>query len=195
MSTIGLSQITLLVHLLLGSAPSEQPRTGSPVPDPVKRQLCGFEMGDSVMFRDVPASPLNRFDRLLQMSMHFPYLSRRDSFLEAVRQGGPSQRASPFACAMIPHFLIHLPLVYTSLSHFWCTSMRILCAYIIPITLHQYADSRTRFPNELLSLEQNKDAPCLTKEIIVWVFSEFSRSYRPCMVTADPSLFPSSPFF
>jgi hypothetical protein len=33
---------------LLGSASSEQPRTGSPVPNSVERQLRGLEMGDSL---------------------------------------------------------------------------------------------------------------------------------------------------
>ena len=40
--------------------------------------------------------------------------------------------------------------------------------------LHDCVDNRARFPNELLSLEQNKDAPFLTKEIMVWSYSENS---------------------
>ena len=40
--------------------------------------------------------------------------------------------------------------------------------------VHHCADDRARFPNELLSLEQNNDAPFLTKEIMVWSYSENS---------------------
>lgn len=32
------------------------------------------------------------------------------------------------------------------------------------------SDSRTSFPNELLSLEQNKDAPGLNKAMTIWIF-------------------------
>jgi hypothetical protein len=52
--------------------------------------------------------------------------------------------------------------------------MRILSTLSLIIELHHCADNRTRFPNELLSLEQNKDAPFLTKELIDWTFSEIS---------------------
>jgi hypothetical protein len=47
------------------------------------------------------------------------------------------------------------------------------------IKLRRYSDSRTtlRFPNDLLSLEQNKDAPFLTKERVAWTFSEGSQPY------------------
>ena len=130
---------------------------------------------------------LNGFDRLLRTSMHFPYLSRRDSYLEAVQRGGPSQLAFQFACAMTPCFPIRLSPVNTSLPHFWCTSMRILSARIILVALRQYADSRTRFPNELLSLEQNKDAPFLTKQVMIWTFGEGSRPHViDAWVVADP---------
>ena len=40
--------------------------------------------------------------------------------------------------------------------------------------VHHCADNRTRFPNELLSLEQNKDAPFMTKEIMVWSYGKSS---------------------
>jgi hypothetical protein len=39
---------TLLFHFLLGSTPSKQPRTGSPIPNSVERQLRGLEMGNPV---------------------------------------------------------------------------------------------------------------------------------------------------
>ena len=51
------------------------------------------------------------------------------------------------------------------------------------------ADNRTRFPNELLSLEQNKDAPFLTKEIMVWSYSENSCRSDPHEVTTDHPFF------
>ncbi|KAF8257598.1 Alpha/Beta hydrolase protein, partial [Lactarius quietus] len=42
----------------------------------------------------------------------------------------------------------------------------------VPLLVHVDAHSRTagRFPNDLLSLEQNKDAPFLNKERLVWTF-------------------------
>jgi hypothetical protein len=49
--------------------------------------------------------------------------------------------------------------------------MHILSACTMLFILRQYADSRARFPNELLSLEQNKDAPDLNKEIVIWTLS------------------------
>ena len=56
--------------------------------------------------------------------------------------------------------LVHAD-AYSQYAHFSCQP-------------HHCADNRTRFPNELLSLEQNKDAPFLTKEIMVWSLSESS---------------------
>jgi hypothetical protein len=54
--------------------------------------------------------------------------------------------------------------------------MHILSACTMLIILRQYANSRTRFPNELLSLEQNKDAPDLNKELVIWILSQFPRT-------------------
>jgi hypothetical protein len=118
--------------------------------------------------------------------MHFPYLSRRGSSLEAVQLGGPSPQAFRSACAMTPHFLRHLSPVYTSLPQCWCTSMRILSTPILVVKLHRCAENRARFPNELLSLEQNKDAPFLTKEMIDWTFSESSGRTESHGVITDP---------
>ena len=72
--------------------------------------------------------------------------------------------------------------------------MRTLGTRIISIKLRQYADSRTtgRFPNDLLSLEQNKDAPFLNKERVVWTFSEDSRPYR--IARGRPLILPPSLF-
>ena len=42
---------TFLFHILLGSASSKQPRTGSEIPDSVERQLRGLEMGDPLFSR------------------------------------------------------------------------------------------------------------------------------------------------
>jgi hypothetical protein len=47
MSTIGIVP-EYSCPFLLGSASSEQTRTGSPVPNSVERQLRGLEMGDSL---------------------------------------------------------------------------------------------------------------------------------------------------
>jgi len=38
----------------------------------------------------------------------------------------------------------------------------------VPLLVH--VDAHSRFPNDLLSLEQNKDAPFLNKERLVWTF-------------------------
>ncbi|KAH9074270.1 Alpha/Beta hydrolase protein [Lactarius deliciosus] len=43
-----------------------------------------------------------------------------------------------------------------------------------PLLVH--ADAYSRFPNELLSLEQNKDAPNLTKEEMLWTFKAIGAS-------------------
>ena len=56
--------------------------------------------------------------------------------------------------------LVHAD-AYSQYAHFRCQP-------------HYCVDNRTRFPNELLSQEQNKDAPFLTKEIIDWTFSATS---------------------
>jgi acetyl esterase/lipase len=93
---------------------------------------------------------------------------------------------------MTPSFPIHLSPVNTSLPHFWRTSMRTLSARIILVDILKYADNRTRFPNELLSLEQNKDAPYLTKKLMIWTFGEDPRPHQiDAWVAADPPL----PFF
>jgi hypothetical protein len=73
---------------------------------------------------------------------------------------------------MTARFPIHLSPDYTSLSQVWCTSTRILSTRIILVKLRQYIDSKIRFPNQLLSLEQNKNAPFLNKEMIVWSAGE-----------------------
>ncbi|KAH9026192.1 Alpha/Beta hydrolase protein [Lactarius pseudohatsudake] len=43
-----------------------------------------------------------------------------------------------------------------------------------PLLVH--ADAHSRFPNELLSLEQNKDAPNLNKELLLWTFKTIGAS-------------------
>ncbi|KAH9027052.1 alpha/beta hydrolase fold-domain-containing protein [Lactarius hengduanensis] len=45
-----------------------------------------------------------------------------------------------------------------------------------PLLVHADAYSRTRFPNELLSLEQNKDAPNLNKELTLWTMKTIGAS-------------------
>ncbi|KAH9026196.1 Alpha/Beta hydrolase protein [Lactarius pseudohatsudake] len=45
-----------------------------------------------------------------------------------------------------------------------------------PLLVHVDAYSRTRFPNELLSLEQNKDAPNLNKEHVLLTFKTIGAS-------------------
>jgi hypothetical protein len=68
--------------------------------------------------------------------------------------------------------------------------MRILSTPILVVKLHRCAENRARFPNELLSLEQNKDAPFLTKEMIDWTFSESSgRTESHGVITDPPPLF------
>jgi hypothetical protein len=75
---------------------------------------------------------------------------------------------------MTARFPIHQSPDYTSLSQFWRTSTCILSIRIILVKLHQYIDSKIsgRFSNQLLSLEQNKNAPFLNKEMIVWATGE-----------------------
>src|SRR6266702_5126941 len=127
MSNISLPQNTLLI----GSARSYYQRRARPlVANSTERQLCGLEMGDSLILRVVHAQRLSELDRLLGTLMHFPYLSRRDSFLEAVQPRGLSLRALLFARAMTPCFPIHSSPVNTLLRPFWCTTMRILGARI-----------------------------------------------------------------
>jgi acetyl esterase/lipase len=52
-----------------------------------------------------------------------------------------------------------------------------------PMLVH--VDAYSQFPNELLSLEQNKDAPFLTKELIDWTFKIIGASS-----STDPEISP-----
>ena len=87
----------------------------------------------TLLLQDVPTPPLNRFDRLLRMSTHFLFLSRRDSFLEGVQLVAVLPQAYRFACAMTPRFPTYVSLVYTSLPQCWRTSMQILSSHILVV--------------------------------------------------------------
>jgi hypothetical protein len=117
--------------------------------------------------------PLNEphINRQSLTPISFPYLpKRRVSFSGDVQRVGPLQRALPFACVMTPPFVTRALSDNTSLSHFWCILMRIPRTYMGSVWFRKKSNSRTSFPNELLSMEQNKDAPGLNKALMVWIF-------------------------
>jgi len=63
-----------------------------------------------------------------------------------------------------------------------------------PLLVH--IDAYSRFPNELLSMEQNKDAPWLTKELLIWTFKTIGASptdpeMSPVLATSHSNLPPT----
>jgi acetyl esterase/lipase len=52
-----------------------------------------------------------------------------------------------------------------------------------PLLVH--VDAYSQFPNELLSLEQNKDAPDLNKELVIWILKTIG-----ALSPADPEISP-----
>ncbi|KAF8257597.1 alpha/beta hydrolase fold-domain-containing protein [Lactarius quietus] len=65
----------------------------------------------------------------------------------------------------------------------------------VPLLVH--VDAYSQFPNELLSLEQNKDGPFLTKELLVWTFKIIGASsptdpeISPVLATSHANLPPT----